>query len=222
MRYRSLWMVLLLIGLAIPINGCINSGSLTSIEVSPTTVTATAGSTIQFKAVGFYTRPDHVPITKDITSEVTWASASEQMVTITSSGFATVTGKSIGNTQIYASAQGFHGYIDGYANITVTQSGAGGDITSLSIVPSAATATTLNQQVQFTAIGTTANGTSVNLTSQSTWSSSIPSVATVNASTGLATALAAGTAKISAVYTNPDGTVATGNGTLTVSLGAAP
>ncbi len=140
------------------------------------------------------------------------------MVTISPTGFATVTGKSIGNTQISASAPGFHGYIVGYANMTVTQSGAGGDITSLSIVPSAQTATSLNQSVQFTAIGTNVNGTSVNLTAQSTWSSSAPQVASINASTGLATALASGTTTITGVYTNPDGTVATGNGTLTVSL----
>jgi hypothetical protein len=218
MRRRTFLRVLLLIGLAIPITSCINSGSLTEIQVNPATVTATAGATIQFKAVGYYTRPDHVPITKDLTNQVTWQSASAQMVTISSTGFATVTGKSIGNTQIYASAPGFHGYVYGFASVTVTQSGAGGDITSLSIIPSAATASSLNQQVQFTAIGTTANGTSVNLTAQSTWSSSNPAVATVNSSTGLATALASGTTTITAVYTNPDGTVATGKGTLTVSL----
>lgn len=218
MRHCAFLRVLLLISLAAPITSCINSGSLTEIQVSPSTVTATAGATIQFKAVGLYTHPNHVPITKDITGEVAWSSGSGQMVTVSSTGFATVTGKSIGNTQIYASAQGFHGYLNGYANITVTQSGAGGDITSLSIVPSAQTASAVNQQVQFTAIGTTANGTSVNLTAQSTWSSSIPSVATVNSSTGLAIALSSGTTKVTAVYTNPDGTVATGNGTLTVSI----
>ena len=215
MRRRIL---LLLFCVAIPITSCINSGSLTEIQVNPTTLTATAGATIQFKAVGYYTRPDHAPIIKDISDQVAWTSASEQMVTITSTGFATVTGKSIGNTQIYASASGFHGYVYGAANVTVTQSGAGGDITSLSIIPAAQTASAINQQVQFTAIGTTANGTSVNLTAQSTWSSSIPAVATINSSTGLATAIAAGTTKITAVYTNPDGTVATGNGQLTVSL----
>ena len=218
MRCRTIFCVVLLFGVAMLITSCINSGSLTEIQVSPTTVTSTAGATIQFKAIGLYTHPNHVPITKDITNEVVWTSTSTQMVTITNTGFATVTGKSIGNTQIYASAMGFHGYLDGYANITVTQSGAGGDITSLSIVPSAQTASAINQQVQFTAIGTTANGTSVNLTSQSTWSSSIPAVASINSSTGLATALSAGSTKITAVYTNPDGTVATGNGTLTVSL----
>jgi Bacterial Ig-like domain (group 2) len=218
MRCRRFFGVLLLFGVAMSITSCINSGSLTEIQVSPATLTATAGTTIQFKAVGFYTHPNHVPITKDITNEVNWSSASSQMVTISNTGFATVTGKSIGNTLIYASAMGFHGYLDGYANVTVTQSGAGGDITSLSIVPAAQTASTINQQVQFTAIGTTANGTSVNVTSQSTWSSSIPAVASVNSSTGLATALSAGTTKITAVYTNPDGTVATGNGNLTVSL----
>jgi len=218
MRCRRFFSVLLSFGVAILITSCINSGSLTSIEVTPTTVTATGGTTMQFTAIGSYTHPGHVPITKNITNEVAWASASSQMVTVSSTGFATVTGKSIGNTQVTASAPGFHGYVYGFANITVTQSGAGGDITSLSIVPSAATASSVNQLVQFTAIGTTANGTSVNLTAQSTWSSSNPAVATINSSTGLATALSAGTTTMTAVYTNPDGTVATGKGTLTVSL----
>lgn len=213
---------LLLIGLVIPLTSCNTSPSLTSIQVTPNTVTATAGATVQFTAIGSYTHPNHPAVTKDLTDQVTWASSSDQMVTVSSTGLATTTGLSTGLVQISASMQGFNGLITGSANMTVTPSTTGGggagssDITSVSIIPATATVATLNQTTQFIAIGTTAGGSSVDVTNQATWTSSNKAIATITNS-GLATALASGSTIISAVAKNADGTVGTGTATFTVA-----
>src|ERR1019366_4928678 len=90
-------------------------------------------------------------------------------------------------------------------------------LVSLAIVPAAQQALAINQTAQFIAIGTTSTGTTVNLTGQSasvggspiaaaTWISSNPTVAKVDPATGVATALSAGTAAITAIAKNPDTT----------------
>ena len=79
-------------------------------------------------------------------------------------------------------------------------------------------ALTVGQTAQFTATGTFGNGSHLstqNVTGTATWSSSVPAVATVNAS-GLVTALAAGTTTISASATAFNGPVAS-SATVTVS-----
>jgi uncharacterized protein YjdB len=93
--------------------------------------------------------------------------------------------------------------------------------------------TAAGQTAGLIAIGTTSSGATVNLTNQSatigtatiqaaTWRSSVPSVATINSTSGVATAVANGTTAITATATNPDGTVVTGIATLTVSIPATP
>jgi uncharacterized protein YjdB len=102
-------------------------------------------------------------------------------------------------------------------------------LASLAIVPGSQTLTAANQTAGFIAIGTTTYGTTVNLTNTTatigtatiqaaTWSSSIPSVATINAATGVVTAHVNGVTAITAMATNPDGTVVTGVATLTVNI----
>ena len=82
-------------------------------------------------------------------------------------------------------------------------------LSSLAVTPATPTISTGSTQA-FTATGTYAGGSTQNLTSQVAWSSSSTSVATIN-STGLATAVNAGSTTISATL----GTVA-GSTTLTV------
>ena len=74
-------------------------------------------------------------------------------------------------------------------------------------------------QQQFTATGTYSDGSRQDLTNSATWTSSVPSVATIN-STGLATGVAAGTTTIQATSGSIYGTTTltvTGAGTFTVS-----
>jgi hypothetical protein len=57
---------------------CGNDQSLSFIEVRPTGTTITgAGLDLQFTAIGHY---NHPPTTKDITSQVIWKSAAQQVI----------------------------------------------------------------------------------------------------------------------------------------------
>jgi subtilisin-like proprotein convertase family protein len=66
---------------------------------------------------------------------------------------------------------------------------------------------TVGKTQQFTATGTYSDGTKVDLTGSSAWVSSLPGVATIN-TTGLATALAAGSTVISATQSSLKGSAA--------------
>lgn len=85
------------------------------------------------------------------------------------------------------------------------------EVSSLQITPATQTLA-VGQTVQFSATGTIAHGshpsTTQNVTDQVTWSSSTPSVATVNSS-GMATAVSAGSATISASMPGTEGATAT-------------
>jgi hypothetical protein len=165
-----------------------------------------AGLQVQFTAIGNYTRAGHTPITKDITSEVTWSSAFPQFVTLNTAGLATVTGYGYGVANIYASAPGFHGDIVGAASFTIQQPTTSGAITQLSIVQHALS----NGTVQFTAMGKTNDGKLMQLESQPKWTSTDNLVATIDEASGLATTIGRGRSTITAVYTNSDGTTAVG------------
>jgi hypothetical protein len=226
MRNRSLLGALLIIGVLLPITSCTSSPSLTSIVVTPNVVNfGGQGVTSQLTAMGSYTHPGHPPITKDLTDQVTWATSADQCVTVTKTGFITSGGNICSNILVTASMPGFNGLISGTMTVNVTQPSSGGggggttipDVTSISIIPASATVSTINATTQFIAIGTLAGGLgTVDLTDLAVWRSSEVSVATIN-TTGLATALNAGTTTISAVFTNQDGTSASGTASLTVS-----
>jgi hypothetical protein len=95
---------------------------------------------------------------------------------------------------------------------------SGSDVVSLSVIPGTQSVSSPKQTSQFIATGTTAAGTTENLTGQVSWSSSSTTVATISAG-GLATGVGQGTTTITAIFTNPDKTVATGTATFTVSGG---
>lgn len=217
MQNRTLLGAVLLAGLAL--TSCGTNPDLTSITVSPGTVTTseTAGLVVQFTAIGSYTRPGHVAITKDITSQVTWSSTFPQFVTVNSSGLATVTGYGYGTGSINAAEEGFHGILGGSGAFTIsappTTSSPANDAVSLLLVPHSAP-----DGVQFTALGRTQDGTTIQLSSQPRWVSTDNMVATIDASTGLASRVGPGTSRITAIYTNPDGTQAVG----VTSLNVAP
>jgi len=208
MRNRSSLGAMLLIGALVPLTSCTSEPKLSSIVVTPSTVTAAGGVTWQYTAIGYYAKHDKAPLTKDITNEVTWSSASAQMVTVSSTGFATVTGISYGNTTISATAPGFNGIIVGTANVSVptpTSSQAIGVKSVLiqkTVLP--------DGSVKFTATGKNSDGSPVELTNDVKWTSSDSDVASIDSATGLAAGVGPGRTTIIAVYTNPDGTNAIG------------
>jgi uncharacterized protein YjdB len=229
MRDRSLLGALLVSVFLVPITSCINSPSLTSITVSPSTMNfGGAGLTGQLMAIGSYTHPGHAPTTKDITNSVTWTSSASQCVTVSNTGLITTGGNVCSNILVTASAPGFHGDITGSMTVNVTQPAGGGGggssdvVTSLTIIPTAQTVATVGDTAQFLAIGTTAAGSTEDLTSLVTWHSSSAQIATIGANTGLATAVGAGNVTISALYTNASsGTTVSGTATFTVTAGVS-
>lgn len=87
---------------------CGRDQQLVSIQIQPTVETIgasnipvadDAGAQVQLRALGSYIHP---PVTKDITSQVTWASSDAQMFTVSSAGMLTATGQSCGSTAISA------------------------------------------------------------------------------------------------------------------------
>lgn len=222
MRNRLFWSALSVCPLLL-ITSCLNDPSLTSIVVTPGTYTAQLAPcgnpqvTTNFTATGYYTRPNHAAVTKDITDQVTWTSLTPNMVTIGSTGSATVTCQMWGSTQISASASGFHGDIIGYATFNVTQASGtlSTDVISIAIAPANPTIAAGATEA-FVATGTTAGGSTVTITTSSVWSSQSTGVATINTSTGVATGVSAGTSVISVLYTNSDGSQASSTTNLTV------
>jgi hypothetical protein len=90
------------------VSSCGDPQELQSIAVQPSTetfgasnipVAANAGLQVQLTALGSYLHP---PVTKDITSQVTWASSDPQMFTITPAGLLTATGDVCGATLVSA------------------------------------------------------------------------------------------------------------------------
>jgi len=218
-----LLLALPLLGLLLPLTSCEAPASLSSIQVSPATQSIAAGATAQFTATGTYTHGSHPAQTEDITSQVSWSSSAASIGTVSASGLAK--GVAAGSATITAQLNG----ISGSGALTVTAVVAPEPLVSLAIVPETQTATTLDQTVQFIAIGTTSSGATVDLTNQTatigtatiaaaTWSSSSAAVASINAATGLGMALTTGATTISAITKNPDGTVVTGTAAFTVNI----
>jgi uncharacterized protein YjdB len=225
---RSPWKALLLVGFGLALAGCTNN-LVDSIVVSPSTQALTAGQTAQLTATGYQSHGTHPSTNTNVTLQATWTSSAPSVATVSASGL--VTAVSAGTTTITASMPGFGGTVTGTAAITVTGTitNAPEPLASLAVDPGAQTALAVNQTVNFIAIGTTSSGATVNLTNQSaavgattikaaSWVSSNPQVATINPSTGVATALANGSTTITAQAANPDGTVVIGTATLTVTL----
>ena len=108
----------LVIGLALSLAGCA-SPDLVSIKITPNIeYFGGPGLSAQFTAIGTYEQGNHPPITRDITSLVTWKSNAPAVATISSSGVAT-SGNGIGSTQITASMNGFTGLITANATVVV-------------------------------------------------------------------------------------------------------
>lgn len=89
---------------------CGHSQQLVSIQVQPQTETFgdsntpinfDAGLQVQLRALGTFIHP---PVTKDITSQVTWTSNDVQMMTVSSSGLLTATGVTCGTSLVSATS----------------------------------------------------------------------------------------------------------------------
>ena len=223
MRNRSIG-ALLLLGAVVPFTSCGVSPSLTSIQLVPDTFTAllgTCGTTqvqAHFTAIGSYTRPNHAPVVRDITNEVTWKSFDTQLLVIDNTGLFTVTScanpGSTFNSDILvsASAPGFHGIIIGYGHVIEQEPPAPKTtvVKSLSISRLSTASSAINGVSKFIAVGKTEDGMLVPLNGSTVWTSSNPQAVRVDAGTGVARAMTAGKSIVTATYTGKDGSTAVG------------
>jgi hypothetical protein len=94
--------------LLLSLSSCAHSSELVGIQIQPsvetfgstdTPVGDNLGAQVQLRALGTYIHP---PVTKDITSQVVWASNDTQMFTVDSTGLLTATGGACGGTLVSA------------------------------------------------------------------------------------------------------------------------
>jgi len=160
--------------------------TLVTITIDPANPVMAAGTTQKFTAKGIYSDGS----TQDMTGLVTWSSASTSIASITSSK---ATAIAIGSTTITATL----GSVSGTTTLNVTSA----TLQSIAVTPtnvSIAAGTTR----QFTATGTLSNSTTQDLTGSARWSSSDTAVATIDATSGIATAVGAGSTTIAATLGN--------------------
>ena len=159
------------------------ANALKSIAVTPATVAPTG--TQQLTATGTFADGT----TQDLTATATWQSSNSAIATINAGGLAS--GVSPGMVTITATS----GTVSGTASLTVTN-----PLITIAVMPAHSVAA-MGTKPQFTAIGTYYDKSSNDVTAAVTWSSSNPTVATINNSPGLqglATALNAGQTTITA------------------------
>jgi uncharacterized protein YjdB len=191
-------------------------GSLSVIAVLPSAQTLSlAGQTTQFTAVGTTTTGS----TEYLTNSVTWTSSNSNVATIgANTGLATAVGA--GTVTITAAYTEPQAVITGIGTLTVS-AGAVEQVTSLTLTPSSVSLTSSGQQSQLVLLGVAGtSGLTENLTDDTTdvtWTSSTPTVATVN-TTGLVTGVTAGTSTITAQYANKDGSVVTASVPVSVTI----
>src|SRR5207249_2113180 len=168
----------------------VSAAVLQTIGVTPANPSVAKGTTKQFTATATYSDNS----TQDLTTQVTWASATTSVATISnasgSNGLATAVGT--GTSTISATLNG----VTGTTVLTVTAA----VLQSVAVTPanpSIAKGTTK----QFTATGTYSDSSTQDLTTQVTWASATTSVATISnasGSKGLASAVGTGTSTITA------------------------
>jgi RHS repeat-associated protein len=168
------------------VNLVVSSGTgepvLESIAVTPADVTKAVGRSQQYTATGTWT-DGH---TENITASVLWQTSDPARAFINAAGLADAL--DAGPVTILATHEG----VTGNASLTVIAA----ELASIVVTPANPIAL-VGGTVAFTATGVFSNGTSQNLSSQVTWSSN-SGAASIHPSTGVASALAEGSATISA------------------------
>ncbi len=168
----------------LPKTGTPGNATLTSIDVTPASASVAANANQPFTATGHYSNGT----TQDVTASAQWSSSNISIASIDATGMA----KGLKNGAVTITAN--ISSIQGSANLTVTSAGI--NLTTIAIFPQISSVP-VNSTQQFSATGTYSDGSSRDLTSLVTWSSSSNVTATIDAN-GLLTAVAAGSATISA------------------------
>jgi len=168
----------------------VTDATLVSIAVTPVNPTVPAGLEVQFVAIGTYTDNS----TQNLTDQVTWASATPTVATISNMTDPALQGLATALTE-------------GTTEITATLGTVVSPVQTLTVTPAVLTGITINPPVasvpagltkQYTAMGSFSDGRpAVDITAQVQWASSDVAVATIDAA-GLATAATKGASNITA------------------------
>ncbi len=185
----------------------VTQATLTSIAVSPPSLTLPVKGTGGLKATGTYSDGT----TADLTSTVGWSSGVPAVAFVSSGG--RVTGVSAGTATVSAS----QGSVQGSASVTVTAA----TLTSLAISPTRASVP-VGATVSFRAEGSYSDGSSLDVTSLVAWSTDDRAIATVNTA-GVVTGVAVGATTLRALLNGVVGSapVTVTNASL-VSLAVSP
>ena len=179
----------------------VSAAQLAAIIVTPADATIADGTSLQFTATGIFTDSS----IQDLTNLATWDAFDSDLCSIVpNTGLATALG--VGTCSITATFQD----VVGSTTLTVRQV----EVAAIVVTP-AGPAIALGTTLQFTATGFSEDGFTQDLTAAVVWESSDPSIASINAQGGLATALALGDTNITATFDGTSGTT-----TLSVEDGA--
>jgi len=200
------------------------SGTVTALTIIPSSQSvAVPTETTQFLAIG----TTSTGATVNLTNQVAWSTSSTQIATIGgSTGLATaLTQGTVTVIALYASGGST---IAGTASFTVN-AGSSEQYTAVTLVPASESVSAAGQTGQFIALATSGTtGLEVDVTNspQTTWVSSIPSIASVtsglSSGNGVITGAAAGSTTITAEVKNPNGSIVSANGTVNATLTAPP
>lgn len=163
----------------------ITSMTIQTLAVNPAAPTIAQGTTQQFSLIGTFS--DGVT-TVDLTPSARWQTSNYQYAVINRQGL--VTGVAAGSATITGT------YSGSSATTTLTVSNA--TVQSITVTPASPTIA-LGSMQQFAASGLFSDGSTQDITSISTWTSSTPTVAVVNAH-GLASSATHGQTTISATF----------------------
>jgi len=200
------------------------SGSVSSLVILPSSQSvAVPSETTQFLAIG----TTSTGATVNLTNQVAWSTSSTQIATIgASSGLATALTQ--GTVTVIALYSSSGSTITGTASFTVA-AGSSEEYTAVTLVPTSESVSAAGQTGQFIALATSGTtGLEVDVTNspQTTWSSSIPSIASVTSGlstgNGVVTGAGAGSTTITAEVKNPNGSIVSAFGTVSATLTAPP
>jgi type II secretory pathway component GspD/PulD (secretin) len=177
------------------------SATLQSITVSPTATSIARNGTVQLLATGTFSDGSK----QNVTASASWSSSNNSVASV-GIGSGLVRGITAGSVQIKATLGSVNSPT---AALTVTSA----TLKSIAVTPSNV-AIAAGTSLQFAATGTYSDGSTQNLTSAVAWDSSKTSVATISASSGLATGIAAGTTMISATQGGAGNPVAIAEGSI--------
>lgn len=185
------------------------TATLQSISIAPTSASVARNGTVQFFATGTFSDGTQ----QNVTSSATWSSTNSNIASI-GIGSGLARGLGAGSSQIKATLGSVSSPL---ATLTVTSA----TLKSIAVTP-ASLAIAAGTSLAYTATGTYSDGSLQDISTSVAWASSKTSVATISASSGLATGVAVGTTSITASQGGAGSPVAIAVGSLNTQTDSTP